>query len=241
MKPTIWLYWENKGDQPEPEMVRRSKEIFRQYENVIILNNTNIEAYITGLVDCSRLEFVAQKVDYYRAKLLYEYGGIWIDMDAILLDDMADLWTQFINSNYEACCEYEGSICNIQVLFFKPKSVIAEAWYKRCEKLITSGVYIDWATLGGIALGHVIHENNWYDKLMILPGSAIWSFGWENKQYEAYYNTDPKFIVDHLQAIRERKPKVIMLYGTFMYKLPIPEHCLLEQMWKMATLPRPVS
>ena len=242
MKPIIWTYWENKNDADhDPAIVQKHKAIFERYDNIKVVNNSTIHQYLGYLVDCGRIEHIAQKVDYYRAKLLYEYGGIWLDMDSILLEDLTDLWETFVVSKCEACCEYgdcggsgrhDDNIpnANVQVMFFQPKSDIAEQWYKSCEQMIESGVWLDWGSLGGLALGKVIQANP--GKTMVLPGWVIWTLGWE--QHQTYYSTDSHFIEDQLRNIRENKPKIIMLYGKFMYDLPVLKGCLLEQMWGLA-------
>ena len=58
------------------------------------------------MVDTSHLKHIAQKVDYYRAKLLYTYGGIWLDMDTIIVD--------FGDGNPDDAL-IDGWICNLGV------------------------------------------------------------------------------------------------------------------------------
>jgi hypothetical protein len=236
IKIPIWLYWENKDkSSDDPDMIKRCKEIFGTYDNVILLNENTIHDYLVDLVDCQRIQHIAQKADYYRAKLLYEYGGIWIDIDMILLQDITYIYRNLLNSDFELCCEYgkEQKICNISCLMFKPKSIIAEKWYKYCEEYILSNLPIEWASLGGVALGKIIHDGNYVDKIMYFPAPFIFSLGYENKKYEQYYSVDEVFINEKIDWIITNKPKIIMLYGTFMYKLPIGENCLLDKMFKL--------
>jgi hypothetical protein len=141
-----------------------------------------------------------------------------------------------MNSDAEMIAQYgvDNHICNVQLLIFKPKSVIAEKWYKYCETYITSGAYIDWATLGGVALGNIIAEGNYFgSKCLEAADSLFFSLGYENKSYEQYYSQDPVFIEKQINKIKEHQAKIITLYGTFMYQLPIPNGCLLDEMFKL--------
>lgn len=232
----IWLYWETPKNSIEPEIATRCKKIFKNYKNTIILDEITIHDYLSDLVDCSRIQHIAQKTDYYRAKLLYEYGGIWLDMDSILLEDITYLYYDLIKTEFDMCGNYdlinEEIIFNIQNLVFKPKSIIAKKWCEYCEEFILSNSYIHWASLGGIALGKVIKENNYIDKVKSIP-EIKFSLGYENKKYEQYYSIDDIFIDNNINFIIENDIKYIMLFGTFMYKIDIPENCLIDKMFKL--------
>lgn len=234
--PIIWLYWENSNFLNEPELVSRCRQIYENYENVIILNEITIHDYLDDIVDCSRIEHLAQKVDYYRAKLLYEYGGIWLDFDMILLEDVTYLYYELMNSEHEVMGNYDiignSLLFNISFIVFKPNSIIAEKWYKYVEDYIIGTNHISWADLGGKALGKMVKENNFEGKIMPMPKIGF-SLGYENKSYELYFSMDNEFIKEKLDFIIQNKTKVITLYGTFMYKIPIIEGCLIDQMFKL--------
>jgi hypothetical protein len=135
------------------------------------------------------------------------------------------------------CAEYLKGCCAPAVLLFKPKSIIAQQWSQYCEKMILSGKYLkedDWGKLSGYALGKIIRENNCSDKVMKLPSQYIFSLGYENRSYMNYYSMNEGYINEQLQQIKIQGAKVITLYGTFMYNLPIPNQCLLERMEEMA-------
>lgn len=226
--PVIWLYWENAENRLEPpEIIKRCKKIYEKY-NIIILNEKTIHDYLPDLIDCSRLLFLAQKVDYYRAKLLYEYGGIWIDFDTILLDNIDYIYHDMINDNYEASLTGAD---NVSFLVFKPKSIITKLWCEYCEEYIKSDKHVHWASLGGIALSKVSEE--FKDKVKFIDNNFRYSLGYKDEKYKKYYSKDPRYIKKILNDIKEKKPKIITLYGTFMYDIPIEEGCLLNEMYKL--------
>ncbi len=235
-KLPIWIYWENKDKlSNDPILAARCKSIFAKYDNVILLNEINIHNYIDNLIDCGRLEHIAQKIDYYRAKLLYEHGGIWLDIDTILLEDVSYLYAELLSTNFEmrGNNDGKGTAFNPQFLIFKPKSIIAEKWYKYDEEFIQSYLPVAWADLGGVGLGKVVDQNDYYNKIMTIPSNLRFDLGYRDKSYEQYYSTDESFINEKMNTILTGEFKYITLYGTFMYNLPIPENCLLDQMFKI--------
>jgi hypothetical protein len=92
--PILWLYWE--GEMPD--YIKMCKEtIYRHCSNsfeIIFLNDKNIDSYLPELkeknLDFSNLK-IAQKVDYYRILLLYKYGGLYMDMDILVLKDLSEI------------------------------------------------------------------------------------------------------------------------------------------------------
>lgn len=233
-KPTIWLYWENSHKRKEePDLIKRCKKIYQKYDNIIILNEVTIHDYLPDLIDCSRVEHLAQKVDYYRAKLMYEYGGIWLDFDMILLNDLSYLYNELNEYDMMGSYNNKEKICSIPFLVFKPKSKIAKLWYEYCEEYIKSDKHIHWASLGGIALGKIIHDNNFMNKVKPIPSNLSYSLGYKNGKYNLYYKTEPDFVRKKLREIDEKNIKIITLYGTFMYDLPIRKDCLLDRMFKL--------
>lgn len=75
-----WLYWESKNGKI-PENVYTLIQIFKtKLKNLTIINDKTIYDYI-DVVSTKNLKHIAQKVDYYRANILFTYGGIQIDID----------------------------------------------------------------------------------------------------------------------------------------------------------------
>lgn len=92
MKPIIWLYWENKPGKTMPPYLELCLDTVklhcRQDFDIIVLNEKTVYNYLPDLRrDLDRL-LIAQKTDYIRIKLLYTYGGIWMDMDTIVMKNL---------------------------------------------------------------------------------------------------------------------------------------------------------
>ena len=106
-----WFYWEDNGQTPE--IIIKIIHLIKKYlTNYVIVNNKTIHKYIS-VVDTSHLEHIAQKVDYYRAKLLYTYGGIWLDMDTIILDNLDYLYKELQKSDKEVMISISELTCSL--------------------------------------------------------------------------------------------------------------------------------
>ena len=224
----LFLYWENKPECNTPDLVNRCIRIFKdKCKNVVLVTDKNITDYI-DIVSTEHLTHIAQKADYYRAKLLYTYGGIWLDIDTIMLQNLDVEWEKFVDSGKETCLSTYSihhatpNVC-IAYLMAKKNNIVFEKWVEKCEKLLLDRSKLQWASLGGHLLGRIIVDNN-YDNL-IYPFPAIsYRSGWTNT--DKYYITDEKFIED--EKIKIKNKKLIILYGTNMYNKDIPENSFLN-------------
>jgi hypothetical protein len=103
-KKKLWMYWENIDNKPMPPYIDLciylAKKNANQYFDVVILNEKNIYNYITDLrSDINDLP-IALKTDYIRVKLLYEYGGLWVDADTIIMNNLYDIYLKLNDYDY---------------------------------------------------------------------------------------------------------------------------------------------
>ena len=92
----IWLYWENKkGKQKSNYLNLCYKTIEKQCSNnfkIHILNENTVYNYLPNLrKDLNHKLNIPQKADYIRLQLLHKYGGIWLDADIIVLNDLSKI------------------------------------------------------------------------------------------------------------------------------------------------------
>lgn len=126
-KPVMWVYWElRNGNISPPDYIQLCLEIIHKngskYFDVVMLNEKNIFDYIPDLrKDINDLP-IALKTDYIRIKLLYMYGGLWIDADTILMNNLKDIAGK-INSGVDfigfGCT---GAVCKDQEGFTRPSN-----------------------------------------------------------------------------------------------------------------------
>jgi hypothetical protein len=97
-KPYLWVYWENKDGKQTPPIIEICLEIMiKRLSNnfrIVILNQNNINEYIPEIKERKHILdklIIAHRVDYYRVLLLNKYGGLYIDADIIMLNDLRDV------------------------------------------------------------------------------------------------------------------------------------------------------
>lgn len=131
----VWL-----GDKPVPKEVSQWKNFLGEEWVYKIWNETNIDLNES---DFLKYSYNNKKygicVDYIRMKVLYEYGGIWMDTDCIINSDIRP----FLQYDFIAGYENEKFL-NIGFLGASPKlELIREVldFYKQIE--VTEETFID--------------------------------------------------------------------------------------------------
>lgn len=92
----IWMYWENRKGTQKPKYLNLCyKTVLKncsQNFNIYLLNENTIYNFLPKLrKDIFEKLNIPQKTDYIRLKLLYKYGGIWLDSDIIVLNDLSSI------------------------------------------------------------------------------------------------------------------------------------------------------
>lgn len=92
-KPIIWQYWENKpGIKKPPSYInlcfKTVKKHCKNNFDIIILDEKTVYNYLPDLRSDLDQLLIPQKTDYIRIKLLYTYGGIWLDADTIVMSNL---------------------------------------------------------------------------------------------------------------------------------------------------------
>ena len=112
-KYSIWMYWENKQHTKKPPYLDLCFETIKKhnksYFNVILLNETTVYNYIPELrTDLDSKLSIQQKTDYIRIKLLYLYGGIWVDSDTIAMNNFKQITEKLNNYDFVGFgCHYK--------------------------------------------------------------------------------------------------------------------------------------
>lgn len=106
-KPYLWVYWENKNGKLTPPIIESCLEIMRlrlsNNFNMIKLDQNNIIDYIPEIKERKHILdklIIAHRVDYYRVLLLNKYGGLYLDADIIVLNDLKDIIDKLKENDY---------------------------------------------------------------------------------------------------------------------------------------------
>ena len=84
----IWQYWETKDVKPYFIDELRELAIKNSGSELVLVGPDNINEYLPDIPkEIFEIQELAHKADMIRALLIYEYGGMWLDSDAIVLSD----------------------------------------------------------------------------------------------------------------------------------------------------------
>ena len=104
-KPIIWMYWENKPGHSKPAYLELCyKTVLKHCSNsfnIILLNEKTVYKYLPNLrKDLDKKLNIPQKTDYIRYLLLYNFGGIWLDSDIIVFNNLHPLIEKLKDHDY---------------------------------------------------------------------------------------------------------------------------------------------
>jgi hypothetical protein len=113
-KIPLWSYWQTKPNSQMPEYIKlcfdtMKKHCSSNYE-IIILDEKSVYQYLPNLrKDLEELS-LAHKTDYIRVALLYNYGGLWLDADTIVMNNLQEIIIK-LNEGWD----YIGFGCSYEV------------------------------------------------------------------------------------------------------------------------------
>ena len=94
-RPIIWLYWQNKSEyHTKPPYLDLCLDTVKKYcgktFEIIVLDDKMIPVMSRVInKNFMNIEPLAMRADYIRFCLLYEYGGIWLDSDIVVMKDLS--------------------------------------------------------------------------------------------------------------------------------------------------------
>lgn len=190
----IWMYWENlPGKKKYSYLNLCQKTIIKNCSKnfkINLLNEKNIYEYIPDLrKDIDYKMNIQQKVDYIRYILLYKYGGIWIDSDTIVINDLMPIINKlekydFVGFGYHSFKKQKDLSCNGKpypanwVMGARKNSKLMKLCIEKCNKLLDS-------------------DTNLKNKYHLLGRETLWSeidYLLKNDKSWDYYHYDSKCI-----------------------------------------------
>ena len=166
----IFTYWEPKsGVYSYLELCKKTWEKFNRDYEIVVLDNSNLHEFIDinfyGQVLFSGKYSLPQIADAIRAYILYEYGGIWLDLDTIVLNDVFFKKLDIFDSEYD--CLFFGNevqrTTNICCISAKKHSKLMNLWRNEARKKIIQNKpqnEITWDFLGNSIINSYIKHNN---------------------------------------------------------------------------------
>ncbi|HYP90100.1 MAG TPA: methyltransferase domain-containing protein [Polyangiaceae bacterium] len=150
----VWSYWEG----PCPALIELCLGSLTRYAQAKILDRQSFDALWCSDRDLAIDElYVAHRADFVRAHLLRHYGGVWIDADCVLLDDVSPLLEAMAGKSLGAFRQKVGGFAN-NFLAARADGAPIRAFYERIVSHLRAGHPIDWNEIGSIPLEATIAE-----------------------------------------------------------------------------------
>ena len=182
----IWQFWENAPGSTMPDYLALCREIVVRNCprcDVRLVTPDNIGMFapdfpkdIVLRLPGSNTPAIALKADYLRACLLYHHGGLWLDLDCIVHQDLDAIVRERLARAEFVCIEktveQEPYVPNNFIASRPGGSIIGEYLRKIEEKLATSRDHVfSWAEIGQKLLTPIVFAHR--EKASFLPEAAI--------------------------------------------------------------------
>jgi len=184
MKNTVWIYWENRKNKPEPVYITLSRwTMLYNLQNctLVIVTPDNVEKYLPGITKTTQniqvdiqgradrflrkfqspRKNIAVKCDVIRAQLLQRYGGIYIDADAIILRDL-DKYFEYLKSfNFFGMKRSSHGKNHVSVNFYgaNANTTIINEYSSKQKSIIVNNSEVHYNQLGGSLLTEVFDNH----------------------------------------------------------------------------------
>lgn len=101
-KPPIWLYWDKfESNNPLPPHICLSlKSIYchnHQDFTIKLITKETLPHYVNNIHSASRYFIPTHRADYFRSRILEQYGGIYLDIDAVALQSLKKYYNHLKN------------------------------------------------------------------------------------------------------------------------------------------------
>lgn len=203
MNRNLYLYWTG-PEYPlltimEKLIILHSKDA--QNYKVILITPENVSNYIR-IPDCFFNFNPSDQSNYVRVNIICEYGGIWLDMDTIVMNNLNDLFK--IMDTYDGFLMLEDNTILVAGAFgSKAHTEFMEEWKNRINRIIASkATRVKWGEISSKAMNDIKKTYPVYtSKYLILAGlDNIYPVSWKNcvqeyliKPYENYKNLTREF------------------------------------------------
>lgn len=169
----VWTYWEGEC----PPWIVACRETLLAHADARLLGPDDVSQLLGGerAVDLSRLH-VAHRADYIRAMLLARFGGLWVDADCVVMQDLERALLILTHHDFFGHFERQGRISNA-FIGSRPGGRIATAYFERVHATVTSESPLTWLSLGSMALTDVLNETGapWFRMNVELVQPICWS------------------------------------------------------------------
>jgi mannosyltransferase OCH1-like enzyme len=189
----IWTYWESVDSKPMPAYLQLCLNAIKKTNptaNIHLVTPNNINQYIPKIhvpLDNIKLKDstknpISLKTDYIRVRLLHDYGGLWLDIDCIPLQNIEGMINKYLKSykflGMRKTSKSKAYFTNNFMASRARGNIVTE--YLReitghIEKKVQKEEPFEWSEIGSAMLTSIIEANKQED-LFTLEESLIHPF-----------------------------------------------------------------
>ena len=150
----VWAYWEDGPRARRSEYLDLCLETIEHHAAPLelrVLSRSSAKTWLPDL-DVERWEQLPApnyRSDYVRSRVLQRFGGIWVDIDTVVLSPLSRLLDQLDGSGM-ACWGRELGRCFTNLCVASPGAAFVDAWVQKQDEVLDRNRH--WSTLGYSAL-----------------------------------------------------------------------------------------
>ncbi len=204
--PRIWMYWEG----PMPDYISLCyKTIVAHNPSATLLNRTAFDDLfmLDRDIDIDALS-LPHKADFIRAHLLKHYGGLYLDMDCVVMRDLTPLLELAKQHEFVGYREQQGYMSCALMVSEVDGAVITEHYTTICA-ILRSKRQREWLDLTSTSMDKAIATCT--DRYVLLPTERIMPINWAQSEEFCVCRSD----VEHLQHLQQEAWCYMLSNNTF--------------------------
>ena len=200
----VFLYWVGN----DYKLIKILRKLIYLHSNnslnytVHLINKENINNYIKNVPDYFNDLLPAHQADFVRVNVICDYGGIWLDSDTLVMDNLNRLFDIIKNKDGFFILENNENLSN-GVFGSKPNTKLMIEWKKQILIILNNkNKNINWTEIGGHLLDTIKNNNpDYYNNYELFNGlDNMYPINWNNcveeminKPYENYKTFERDF------------------------------------------------
>ena len=201
MEKNIFIYWVGNI----PTLIKILRTLNYSYSinnyNLHLIDHTNLLKYVKNIPNNFYDLKPAHQADFVRVNVIYEYGGIWLDSDVLILSNLENLFNIIENDNGFFILENNIVLFN-GVFGSKKNTHLLNEWKTRINNVLNKKTDIEWTEIGSAILEKIKNEKSeLFNGYHIYKGlDNMYPVNWNNcveefikKPYINYKNLEKNF------------------------------------------------
>ena len=168
----IFIYWTG----IEYKLINILRNIIYLYStkgkgyNVHYITDKNVNEYISQIPSYFNTLLPAHKADFIRVNVICDYGGIWLDSDTLVMDNLESLIDIFDTKNGFFIKENNTILWN-GIFGSKPNTQVMLEWKQTMLSILNSKQHnIEWAEIGNNCLQTIFEKTDYFNNYTIFNG-----------------------------------------------------------------------